>query len=230
MLVADTMAGINIDVSTPQMPEKNAISFLQEISQMHKFPMPQYEESQGNYAEFGYIVKINFFSTDPKDVLNFYGIGKTKKNAKTRSAETAIEYLRRNLPQVFDAPPPQEVVVDLNELSPMVRDMHYKKMPAVSSNKQTFSTKSATLLANESEEVGHQKLGVEMGKLIQKGRTEKGLTQKDLAAKINEKPNLIVEYELGRVVPNIHVMSKLERALGMKLRGPSAGQPFGGKK
>ena len=194
-----------------------------------KFPMPQYEESQGSYNEFGYIVKINF-STDPKDVFNFYGNGKTKKNAKTRSAETAIEFLRRNLPQVFDTPPPQEVIVDLNELSPMVRDMHVKKMPSLSSNKQTFSTKSESLLANESEEVGHQKLGIEMGKLIQKGRMEKGLTQKDLAAKINEKPNVVVEYEQGRVVPNIHIMSKLERALGMKLRGPSAGQPFGGKK
>ncbi|KAI6656342.1 endothelial differentiation-related factor 1-like [Oopsacas minuta] len=223
------MAGINIDVNAPTIPMKNPISFLQELSQMHRFPMPEYEESQGNYNEFGYTVKINF-SHDPAKVFNFYGNGKTKKNAKTRSAETAIEYLRRNLPQVFEAPPPPEVIVDLNELSPMVRDMHLKKMPQMSSNKQTFSAKSESQLVHESEELGHQKLGIDVGKLIQRGRMDKGLTQKDLAGKINEKPNIIVDYELGKVVPNIHIMSKLERALGMKLRGPSAGQPFGSKK
>ena len=223
------MAGINIEVSTPTIPVKNPISFLQELSQMHKFPMPIYTESHGNYNEFGYEVKINF-STNPKNVYNFYGNGKTKKNAKTRSAETAIEYLRRNVPEVFTAPPPPELIVDMNELSPFVRDMHLKKMPQLTSNKQTFSSLGEGQLANESEKVGHEKVGVEIGQLIQKGRRDKGLTQKDLAAKINEKPNVIVDYEMGKVVPNIHIMSKLERALGMKLRGPSAGQGFGGKK
>ena len=223
------MAGINIEVNTPTIPMKNPISFLQELSQMHKFPMPEYTESVGTYNEFGYVVKINF-SRDPEKVLNFYGIGKTKKNAKTRSAETAIEFLRRNVPEVFTAPPPPEVVVDMNELSPFVRDMHLKKMPQLASNKQTFSTVSESQLANESEAGSHQKVGLGIGQLIQKGRRDKGLTQKDLAAKINEKPNVVVDYEMGKVVPNIHIMSKLERALGIKLTGPSAGQGFGGKK
>ena len=223
------MAGINIEVSTPTIPMKNPISFLQELSQMHKYPMPVYTESHGTYNEFGYEVRINF-SRNTSEVFNFYGNGKTKKNAKTRSAETAIEYLRRNVPEVFTVPPPPEVVVDMNELSPFVREMHLQKMPHLASNKQTFSSKSESQLANESEEVGHQRVSLEIGQLIQKGRRDKGLTQKDLAAKINEKPNVIVEYEMGKVIPNIHIISKLERALGLKLRGPSAGQGFGGKK
>ena len=36
---------------------------------------------------------------------------------------------------------------------------------------------------------------------------------------INEKPNVIQEYENGKAIPNQQVISKLERALGVKLRG-----------
>lgn len=36
---------------------------------------------------------------------------------------------------------------------------------------------------------------------------------------INEKPQVIQEYESGKAIPNQQVISKLERALGVKLRG-----------
>lgn len=54
---------------------------------------------------------------------------------------------------------------------------------------------------------------------IQQARQAKGLTQKELAQKINEKPQVINDYESGRAIPNQQILIKLERALGTKLRG-----------
>ena len=60
---------------------------------------------------------------------------------------------------------------------------------------------------------------MDVGKLIQKGRQAKEMTQKDLATKICEKPQVVTEYESGKAVPNQAILGKLERALGIKLRG-----------
>ena len=65
-----------------------------------------------------------------------------------------------------------------------------------------------------------------LGKLIQKGRNDKGMTQKELATKICEKPQVINEYEQGKGLPNNIIMNKIEKALGMKLRGKDKGIYF----
>lgn len=75
-----------------------------------------------------------------------------------------------------------------------------------------------------------KKLDMNVGKAIQQARQEKKLTQKDLATKINEKPNVINDYEAGRAVPNQQLLGKLERALGVKLRGKNIGEPLFAKK
>jgi hypothetical protein len=36
---------------------------------------------------------------------------------------------------------------------------------------------------------------------------------------INEKPQIIQEYESGKAIPNNQIIAKLERVLGVKLRG-----------
>lgn len=64
---------------------------------------------------------------------------------------------------------------------------------------------------------------MDVGKLIQQGRQSKGLTQKDLATKINEKPQVITDYEAGRGIPNNVILGKIERAIGLKLRGKDRG-------
>ena len=48
---------------------------------------------------------------------------------------------------------------------------------------------------------------------------DKGLSQKDCAQKINEKPSVLQDYESGKAIPNTQILAKLERALGVKLRG-----------
>jgi ribosome-binding protein aMBF1 (putative translation factor) len=46
------------------------------------------------------------------------------------------------------------------------------------------------------------------------------LTQKDLGTLINEKPQIVAEYESGKAIPNPSIITKLERALGVKLPRP----------
>lgn len=48
---------------------------------------------------------------------------------------------------------------------------------------------------------------------------DKGFTQKDVAQKINEKPSVLQDYEAGKAIPNPQILGKLERVLGVKLRG-----------
>lgn len=50
-------------------------------------------------------------------------------------------------------------------------------------------------------------------------RLDLGLSQKDVALKINEKPSVIQDYESGKAIPNPQILSKLERTLKVKLRG-----------
>jgi len=57
------------------------------------------------------------------------------------------------------------------------------------------------------------------------------MTQKDLAQKLNEKPATVHEFEAGTAIVNQTVLSKMERILGVKLRGKNKGEPFSqGKK
>jgi putative transcription factor len=52
------------------------------------------------------------------------------------------------------------------------------------------------------------------------------MTQVQLAQQICEKQQVINEYEQGKVIPNQQILGKLERALGVKLRGKDIGQPL----
>lgn len=75
-----------------------------------------------------------------------------------------------------------------------------------------------------------KKIEASVGKAIQKGRQDKGFSQKDLATKINEKPTIVNDYEAGRGTPNQQILAKMERALGIKLRGKDIGGPLFKKK
>ncbi|CAD7686530.1 unnamed protein product [Nyctereutes procyonoides] len=74
--------------------------------------------------------------------------------------------------------------------------------------------------------LGMDGVTLELGKVIQQGWQSKGLTQKDLATKINKKPQVIADYESGRAIPNNQVLGKIERAIGLKLRGKDIGKPI----
>lgn len=87
-----------------------------------------------------------------------------------------------------------------------------------------------TKVDRENEVAPPAKISMSVGRAMQQGRQSKGLTQKDLATRINEKPTVINDYEAGRAVPNQQILGKIERAIGVKLRGKDIGSPLGGPK
>ncbi|MED6219094.1 Multiprotein-bridging factor 1a [Stylosanthes scabra] len=74
-------------------------------------------------------------------------------------------------------------------------------------------------LDDDTENLAHERVPTELKKAIMQARMDKKLTQAQLAQIINEKPQVIQEYELGKAIPNQQIIGKLERALGAKLRG-----------
>lgn len=75
-------------------------------------------------------------------------------------------------------------------------------------------------IENETENFNIQKSGLTLGREIQQGRTAKKMTQKNLATMLNEKPNVIQQYESGQAIPNPQILNKIQKALGVKLSRP----------
>ncbi|KAL6975934.1 Multiprotein-bridging factor 1b [Sarracenia purpurea var. burkii] len=89
------------------------------------------------------------------------------------------------------------------------------------SNKAASSSTSLNTrkLDDETENLAHDRVPFELKKNIMQARMDKKLTQAQVAQMINEKPQVIQEYESGKAIPNQQIISKLERVLGVKLRG-----------
>ena len=90
----------------------------------------------------------------------------------------------------------------------------------------------AKKLDDDTESTKHEKVSFAMKIRIQKARTAKGMTQKQLAQAIGQRPSVINEYESGKTIPDNGILGKIERALGVKLRGDLSKKPGGkgGKK
>ncbi|KAI3610629.1 putative mbf1-multiprotein bridging factor mediates gcn4-dependent transcriptional activation [Moniliophthora roreri] len=85
-------------------------------------------------------------------------------------------------------------------------------------------------LDRENEVAPPPKVAPSVGRAIQTARMDLKLAQKDLAQKVNEKPSVIQDYESGKAIPNPQILGKLERVLGVKLRGSNIGEKLGGPK
>jgi len=81
-------------------------------------------------------------------------------------------------------------------------------------------------LDRENEVAPPAKIAPTVGRAIQDGRNAKEWSQKELAQKVNEKPSVIQDYESSKAIPNPQILGKLERALGVKLRGSDIGKPL----
>ena len=58
---------------------------------------------------------------------------------------------------------------------------------------------------------------------IIKARNAKGLTQKQLTTQAQVQPQIVQQYETGKIKADVNVLSKMERILGVKLRGKEYG-------
>lgn len=68
------------------------------------------------------------------------------------------------------------------------------------------------------------KVKLTTSRAMSKRRTELKMSQKQLAQLVNEKPEVISQYESGRAVPKQHILLKLEKILGIYLTGTKTGE------
>ncbi|KAM1090111.1 hypothetical protein ACFX13_018073 [Malus domestica] len=87
------------------------------------------------------------------------------------------------------------------------------------SNKKTAPVVSVKKLEEAAEPAALDRVSTEVRLAIQKARLEKKMSQAELAKRINERPQVVQEYENGKAVPNQAVLAKMERVLEVKLRG-----------
>jgi len=126
------------------------------------------------------------------------------------------------------APKPSELRSQqaINQAQRQGGEIDTSKKFNAATNKQHVSSKNASKLDQETEELHHDTVGLDVGRLIQKGRQSKEWTQAELAKQICEKQSVINDYESGKAVPNQQVLAKMERSLGIRLRGKDKGQPL----
>jgi len=139
-----------------------------------------------------------------------------------------VTYLRKKQPKSSQMKSQKAI----NQAQRQGLDIDTTKKFSAGSNKQSSAAKNTAALDRETEELHHNTVGLDVSRILQQARQDKNFTQKELATKINEKPQVINDYEAGRAIPNQQVMGKLERALGVRLRGKDKGKPleFGKKK
>ncbi|XP_059977279.1 endothelial differentiation-related factor 1-like isoform X2 [Lagenorhynchus albirostris] len=80
---------------------------------------------------------------------------------------------------------------------------------AADQNKQHWITKNTAKLDLGTEKLHHDRVSLE-----------------DLATKINEKSQVVADRERGRAISNNQALGKIERAIGLKLRGKDIGKPI----
>jgi len=137
-----------------------------------------------------------------------------------------VTYLRKKAPKAQESRSSKAVNSAMRSGGPVETSKKY----GGGGNQQHRTSKDTAAVCRDTEETKIETVSLSLGKVIMQGRNDKGLTQKDLATRINEKPQVINDYEAGRAIPNNQILSKIERAIGLKLRGAGMGQPLGGPK
>ncbi|KAH0731937.1 hypothetical protein KY289_003125 [Solanum tuberosum] len=94
-----------------------------------------------------------------------------------------------------------------------------KKFDGGLNKKAATAAVNVRKLDEAAEPAALEKVTVDVRQAIQKARIEKKMSQADLAKKINERTQVVAEYENGKAVPNQLVLGKMEKVLGVKLRG-----------
>jgi putative transcription factor len=70
---------------------------------------------------------------------------------------------------------------------------------------------------NEAADFKHQEVTHEFKVALMQARQAKGISQKDLAAKLNVKTSLITDYEQGKAVPQGAFIAQMNKVLGVTL-------------
>ncbi|XP_065848644.1 multiprotein-bridging factor 1c [Euphorbia lathyris] len=128
--------------------------------------------------------------------------------------------LRKSKPKAHDLRDPKVVNQALRS---GVAIQTIKKSDGGSNKKAAAPVVNARKLDEGTEPVSFDRVSTEVRHAIQKARLEKKMSQSELAKLINEQPKVVQEYENGKAVPNQAVLAKMEKVLGVKLRGKVGG-------
>lgn len=93
--------------------------------------------------------------------------------------------------------------------------VHLKKKPIESSKTKKIKGKGNNLDDNNQTTFKNKKVSTNFCKDMSKQRNSLGLTQKDLAQKINVRPSVINDYENGNAIPNSKILNQIKRELKM---------------
>lgn len=107
----------------------------------------------------------------------------------------------------------------LKKANPINNNKVQSQMKYSEGNKKSTAVMDKRKLDEQDEAGKLPEVGLSLGKLIQQARMAKSMTQKQLATLINEKSIVVADYEQGKAIPNNQILGKLERKLGVKLRG-----------
>jgi putative transcription factor len=94
-----------------------------------------------------------------------------------------------------------------------------EKKHGAAENKSAHSAAGLSLkkLEDSSEDFKHNTVNRSLSQAIAQARLAKKLTQAQLATAINERPQIIQQYESGQAIPNPQILNKLDKALGIHL-------------
>ena len=85
-------------------------------------------------------------------------------------------------------------------------------------SKQHFQN-DKTRIDSEKNEMSNNKVGMSIGKQIERARNAAGFkTRAELAFRINESVKTITEYETGKAIPDSKVLQKLRNALKVQIK------------
>lgn len=83
---------------------------------------------------------------------------------------------------------------------------------------QRLERRERRLRAKDVLQGGEEELAMDFPKRIRRARSSMGLSQEELAKKLNEKKSVVAKLETGDMVPDDKLLKKLERTLGISLK------------
>ena len=124
---------------------------------------------------------------------------------------------------------PKNLTVDFQDLEPLI----IRGKNAMIEKKLRQEGKTESKVKNNNNETVHKmrkldqdtnigkidKINSKISKAITDGRTAKKMNRKQLALAIQENVKVVEEYETGKAKPNIKIINKFQKALGIKLTG-----------
>lgn len=122
--------------------------------------------------------------------------------------------------------PIQNKKVAINKAIQKGEQVNLEKKYNAATNRHAGTSLNTAKLDAETEKLSHNKVGLDTGRLIQQARAAKNWKREEFATKICEKVQVVTDYENGSAIPNNPIFGKMERALGIKLRGKDKGQPL----